>query len=323
MKIGVIGRADPTGLGTMTMDFCRHIDVSKAYILNCTSRGPTDVTKVKCDNIFLEDEILPKTLAAFLDGLDVVVGFETFYSEDVIVECEKRGIKSVIFPMWECSPDYVAAAHFIMAVTTAELARFPKSHWLQWPMESHWKWEPERTPRVFACNGGSLGLHDRNNFAAAAMAVRDGALNGTDAVLHYRCHDISYAQMLAGNHPKIKVFPPAAERDDLYNGVDCVIHLQAFGGLSLPILEARALGVPVITLNVPGFEMNPMRCKIADDLTGDYEIGGRMIRYCRPDVDCLGDMMRVLANGSMPLIQSPSPLSFTEFKASFYQILGQ
>ena len=51
MRIAVIGRADPTGLGSLTVDFCRNIAVSKALIVDRSNRGETVAGDVLADEV--------------------------------------------------------------------------------------------------------------------------------------------------------------------------------------------------------------------------------------------------------------------------------
>lgn len=335
MRIGVIGRADPTGLGSMTVDFCDNVEVERAFIINRDSRGPTDSNRVRANYVLTamwptSGVDIPQFERFFRGEVDIIVGFETFYSRDVVPACVKAGIKTVMFPMWECSPAELAACDLLIAVTDADKKRFPDAVRMDWPMEPmELIRRPNNPPTKFVCNGGSLGLHNRNNFDAAAMAVRNGCFDGTNARLTLRCHDEQYARSFAAGHPKIDVLPRAEKRIELYSRADVIIHLQAFDGLSLPQLEAAACGVPMIVMDIEGYKAYPHRCAARKSIDENgphsfdlYDMMGQSVKYWRPDIEDLARMLRGMAMGEILLQSSPKPPTWDEFMEGFHEELS-
>lgn len=321
MRIGVIGRADPTGLGSMTVDFCRNVAVDCAIIVRRDNRGATDSSQISGCYIREVSEIDAKytvdTLQDF--GCDVLVGFETFYSHDIVPECARHGIKTVMFPMWECSPPELAACDLLVAVTDTDKKRFPNAVRMDWPMEAFFS-TAGVPPINFVCNGGSLGLNNRNNFDAAVKAVWKRALDNTNARLIISCRDVNYATELAGKHPCIGVRVPAKNRSAMYSDADVIIHLQAFDGLSLPQLEAAASGIPMIVMDIKGNEQHPHKTKVSH--TDHHNIMGQCVPYARPDIEDLARMLRGMATGEIPLQSSPKPPTWAEFKEGFHGALS-
>lgn len=321
MRLGVIGRADPTGLGSMTIDFCNNVEVEKALIINRSERGKTDVSKVKAKVVATTENIDACDVPGFFYGVDAVVGFETFYSHDVVPRLHNAGIKTIAFPMWECSPCTLAACDLLIAVTDAEVEAFPKAVRIDWPMEQLIPIVPGNNPPVnFVSNGGSLGLYGRNNFEASVQAVLGGCFDGTDATLAIRCHDNEYATTLTAGHPKIKALPRTSERTELYVGADVIIHLQAFDGLSLPQLESAACGIPLVVMDIKGYERHPHRVPVSERYS--YGLTGKNIVYARPIISGLSSLLRGLATGEIPLQQSPKPPTWAAFKEKFYEKLN-
>lgn len=312
MRIGLIGRADPTGLGSMTIDFCAEMPVAKALIVERHERGKTDATLVRCAqklvvNEALGEPIWGEPLDWILDRIDVLVGFETFYADAVIPEAHRRGIKTVMLPMWECSPDQVHGCDVLFALSDTDALKYGNSVRTRWPMRRQ-KFSAEietslvsrrkRQPRIKFMPGG---LHDRNNFSACCGVAED------------LWQSLGYGEMRP--HQFVE------DRDEVFWHADLLVHLQAFDGLSLPILEATAAGVPVVVLDIPGFSgfAQAMRVRAGDH--EEHEIGGRKVIYHRPDpVDLKRVLVELMAGLREPEL-GPAPATWDEFREVWEQVV--
>jgi len=302
MKIGLIGRADLSGLGYMTRDFCDHLPVEKALIVSREGRGPNSLDQILARHRMMTSNTFRQEDIEFLfDGIDVLVGFETFYHPDVIPEAVARGIKVAMFPMWECSPPEVCAADYLFCVTDRERARFPyraDTIRVDWPMEPPpgWKQQARQRPlRVVAC-AGSGGLHDRNN-VESLKALRQAADAG-------RADGWTF---------DLREFSTDRSRWAQYANADLFVHLQAFHGLSLPLLEAAACGVPCVVLDIPGFrEEYTSSCRVGVGAMFDREMMGERVTFARPDPSGLIRTINRLAY-TVQIPPAPRPGTWAEF----------
>lgn len=299
MRISIIGRADCSGLGYMTRDFCDHVPVDRALIIDRAGRGPTDIESIKAWGGVLAPEIRSQDLDYLLDKCDVLVGFETFYHPDVIPIAVERGVRTVMFPMWECSPPEVVGADFLFCVTREESRRFNYHRGLvrqNWPMESPptWKAQARQRPLRVVANAGSGGFHDRNNVESmrALLAMSERASNWT---------------------MRLNNFDPDRGRWEQYAGADLFVHLQAFDGLSLPLLEAAACGVPSLVLDTPGnASLYPSQCRVHTNGRHEHEMMGQAVPYYRPNMNDLVRAIEQLA-GTVRIPPPPRPDTWAEF----------
>jgi glycosyltransferase involved in cell wall biosynthesis len=83
-------------------------------------------------------------------------------------------------------------------------------------------------------------------------------------------------------------WPPSKLNIQLYDAADVLVLPRRYGGLSMPMLEAASLGMPVITLNVPPqsewFPPDQLVPILAQNTQRDQMIGGRFEVYdARPE----------------------------------------
>jgi hypothetical protein len=327
LKVGVIGRADPTGLGTLTVEFCHgmHGYISKALILERDSRGATDTSNIHPDiDVEVVKEITNEKLEEFLPSLDAVVGFETFYNHDIFSIAHRQGVKTVVFPMWECSPVNVGAADFVFNLSDTDQHWFPWGVRCDWPIDD-WELAPREVkvpPQRIVCNAGSLGLNNRNNVDAVKKAFLLGALSGTGCELLIRSHHHECTSFLETPHGRmIEAAGPARTREEIYDGADVIIHFQAHDGLALPLVEAAQCRIPTLVLDIEGYKHYPDSMRINCPTSTLHKIGDREIRYWRPSVEHLAEVMNGLATGKIFPALPPRPATWGEFENIWLETL--
>lgn len=297
MRIGVIGRSDYSGLATMTQEFCQHFYPHKALIVNRDTRGKTVPEKIRASEVRLWEEGEMSPLKHFLDDCDVIVGFETFYSDEVIPWAASTTKRTVIFVMGECSPTQMVAASVQVAPTAFDKKFFPAAVKLAWPMDPIFH-EANYPVKHFVHNAGSLGLQSRNN---TYRVIKSYDYN-PGYTLHINAVEMPEAWKDECELRGITVGGPKDDRNDLYTNCDCLIHPQAFPGLSLPILEARARSIPVVTM---------------DDLSilsrDYYLMMGRRVQFDRPSVPSLTTVMTRLSKPGASF-RKPMPMTWEKFR---------
>lgn len=343
LRLGVICRGDQSGLGSMSIDFCRHLSwcvgIQPAKILLIdVGKGETDpgwfhqdVPMVRTNGRFHSS-----VLAEFVTGLDWLVSFETFYHDEAVAICVQRGVKTAIVAMHECSPPEIGAADLIICPTDAECRRWPidnfPSRLIPWPcspidfppapVDTSEYQTPDRRmydgPIRFVCNAGYGGLHDRNNVGLVLHAADWANRSDNRIKIAVRSFNLDPQQQYRG----AVICYPKKTRPELYQNVDCLIHLQGIEGLSLPLLEAARCRVPTLVMERPGTDDYPKQMRIPAGCIDHCQIGGRLIPYYRPHVVHLVGTILEIAHQKRKLQPGPVPTDWPKFFYQFFQALG-
>lgn len=240
MRIGAIGWASNQGLGTLTLEFDRHLKFSKLLLVpgkyrSFPERFPGARTGLSASNIDW-----------LLEDIDVLLMFETPSDWSVISLAKKRGVKTVLIPMYECAPKKLPYCpdrilcpsdidYDVFKTLDCDVRR------LDIPVNR--KMIPFRQrsrAKVFQFNGGHGGLIGRNGLTELLAAI---PMCKSDARF------IIYTQKaLDFQHPNVEVRAGNYENYwDLWGDGDVFVFPHKFDGLSLPIQEALSSGMPVIS----------------------------------------------------------------------------
>lgn len=254
----VIGRASRLGLGSMTQDFCNAMDPDLVIVIDYNQYQKCDPEGMGLKNYVILDRTTWKgvSLVEFLNAstkgkgpIKTVVGFETFYREDMVFKLKPAGVKTVIFPMWEWTPDYALEADVVINLSHTDQSKHPQGFQVQWPA----------SPAVHVPHRSiNWPVKTFVHFAGNASHGRDGTQEVLKAAEHLKGTGARLVVYASFSVPSIFEVPsgcpidlrgPVPERRNLLDGADCVVCPRGLGGHSLPIDEAQGEGIPVITLN--------------------------------------------------------------------------
>jgi len=313
MKLAVLGRADPTGLGAMTDDFCRAMDPDLALVVDYSTRGKTDPGLVPGSIVLPQTELrFSDFWAEMLAGYDALVGFETFYDEAVLRGAKLAGCKTILFPMWECTQPWCDAADVMVCLSPADEARYPRGIPMRWAVDPR-RFQPRTDicwpPKLIQHNAGTLGLNGRNGTEEFLQAAR--YLSGTGvAVLvraqeqiptEWRTPDAYYAGMVD-------------QREDLWREMDLFVFPLKIPGLALPLIEAAAVGIPTLIVDIAERRDYHADFRVPIGRTYRCRIGGNEVEYRAADVEALGRRMRSMALGNVRVRVPPHPPTWHKFK---------
>ena len=267
-RIGLIARADDTGLGNQSWEFHRHVKPDKTLIVDFTDNSASgkDLT-IHPDRFPGNTKVVtgpPDGVAMmrFLDDLDVVFAMETPYNFNLFHLCRARGIKTVLQANWEMMgyhheadghpfPDVLALPstwHLIEAQH-----RFgDRTEVLHLPV-------PITTDRTEASTADTCTrfLHVAGH---PAVSDRNGTKDLLDALRYVKstvtvtltCQRPGWLGALieTGQAPAnvtlVIESSPLENYWDLYDGQDALILPRRYGGLCLPLNEAIGAGIPAI-----------------------------------------------------------------------------
>lgn len=259
MRLGVIARCEDRGLGYQSLDACRHLHPErvllidpghdKRFVSHWDWYDPWDVTQVRWTSGRLDEA----TVCRWLDGLDVVYTAESVYDDRLPRWAAQAGVGVVV----HANPEFLSARDAGMPVT--------------WWVATPWRLDhlPARTrvvpmptpepPYRHKPTGDLRFLH-----IAGWPAVADR--NGTNDVAEAAAR-IAAELVIRGQHPNIIRYRldrnvtveagNVTDRWDLYRDADVLVMPRRFGGLCLPVIEALAVGLPVVMSDVSPNEVWP------------------------------------------------------------------
>lgn len=312
--LAVIGRADPSGLGSMTIDYCAAMKPERVAIINYDSRGRTDPGLVPGCQVWEPGEATSSDrLVPFLEGMRAVVGFETFYGMEVLGVARGLGVKTICFPMWECSPHYVDRCDVLIGLSDQDLKIYPKAIRMSWPAtEAQFAMKRRRNfpPVHFVHNAGHFGYNNRNATKEVIEAGTYLPLE-TDAMLTVRSFDRPPWKI---EHQKIRYLGPAETREELYREADVIVFPMRFPGLSLPMVESAAAQIPTIVMEHPEWTDYPVAMKVPVVGHEMYRIGRQLVEYSNLNVGWLASMMASMARGETHPLPPTKPPTWAQFR---------
>lgn len=190
-----------------------------------------------------------------LDGIDILLTLETPIEWQIFKIARKRGVKTMLMPMYECEPAPLPAwPDLILCPSLLDFDIFKKEgkdkcKVLYLPVPVNRKRIPFRQryrAKVFQHNAGHGGLIGRNGTTELLAAIP--MLKSEAKVLIYTQKKIDFV------HPKVEIRVGNFENYwDIWGDGDIFIFPHKFDGLSLPINEALASGMPVISTAIYPF----------------------------------------------------------------------
>lgn len=300
MKLGLIARADNSGLGAQTWEFHRHMQPDKTLVINLS--GIADADDHCNKHAYLERfpgaivhnglTPTPDVIEEFLDGLDVLFTAETFYSHDLLHRAHHHGVKTILQYNYEFlhmtaypEPTLYAAPSLWRYFTT----RLHNKIHLPVPIATDRftpNPNPPATPRTFLHPVGRPAIHDRNGTEDLIEAL---PLVRSPITMIFRCQRPGYVQgLLAGrefpSHIDIRV-DDSAPRDywRSYQDIDAVILPRRYGGLCLPANEAIGMHIPVLMTDIdPNNRWLPSEWLIPAKQSGEFQAVNPVMVYRTP-----------------------------------------
>lgn len=265
MKLGIVARVDERGIAQQTREMVEHLDPTKVLCVLMNEPGwPEETGRFGKRDVTFVDSNLSQNLnkrvldenkcRAFLEGLDVVIGVETFYDWAFCAWARDAGVKTVL----QANPEFVAH-HNNPTWPQPDQWVFP-TPWMIDELETlgygneilpvptverdQTAADPEDGVFRVLHVVGKMAAHDRNGTMEFIEAV---------AGLRYRTHVtlVTQEQQLRRVRPGRNVTLDVvtggvADRWDLYANQHMLVLPRKYGGLSLPALEAMACGLTVL-----------------------------------------------------------------------------
>lgn len=242
LKVGSICRAINSGLGNLSWEFYDHGLIQKCLIIDDSATDPMFLERFDnyrlCKPNFSNDD-----MNWLLDGIDTLLLFESAYRWDIMAEARKRGIKIVFMPMHEFPPaDNKADVWLCPSDLEMDLSLDGEKVRINVPVNTdRVKWRKREKAQKFIHNAGGGGIMGRNGTNELISSLKHVTspidLTIRSQVINYELTD-SRAVM---KHENLENYWELWEEGDVF------ILPDKFAGLSLPMQEAFASGMLIIT----------------------------------------------------------------------------
>ena len=246
LRIGIVARCDFRGLGMLTLDFWKHIKEITKELVVVMEKGEQEVYRYP-KGIIVEGYPTLETIDEFLKDIDVVVAFETPYNWNVFSTAKRRGIKTVLIPMYEWSTERLPIEpDLYLCPSLLDYDIFPEpKKYLPVPIDRKlFPFKLRKKAKIFLFNNGYGGTGGRNGLEAFLQAI---PLVKSD-VRFIINSQVSIPEI---KDPRVKVrVANIKSRADLFTEGDVFVFPHMFNGLSLPIQEALSCGMPVLSTNI-------------------------------------------------------------------------
>lgn len=225
-KIGSIVLATDQGLGYLAKSFYDNGIINKVYVKPHSSR--TNHYDWYPDRVSSPDDLL---------DCDALLFFEEVFDWKIIPKAREKGIKTVLMVMYECSKcPFPYEPDLILTPSDLDQKYYPQGVRVNVPVEVPWKLRKEA--KVFVHNAGNGGL---------------GGRNGTRELLEAMKYVTAPIKLIVRSQiPITEYTDPRIEYrigtfDDIWSEGDVFVFPEKFNGLSLPLQEAFASGMLVMT----------------------------------------------------------------------------
>lgn len=304
MKLGLIARADNTGLGVQTWEFYRHMHPHKTMVVDISEwNGNTSqhndrypkawrFSKVQKSS-HVTRGIPDRDVREFLHGLDLVFTCECPYNHLLYIAAKQKRVRVVNQFNYEFldalrstkvpAPDYYAAP---TAWHYDDMQRKFGHRVFRLPVPVNRKVltpVPKKEFRRFLHLAGIPATHDRNGTAQVIEAFR--MIEIPEVSLTIRTQKKEAADAWRNNLPEnVNVEYANAENYwDNYAGFDVLLLPRKFGGLCLPMQEALSCNIPVIMTDISPNEVLPQHWRVPAVKKGFFEASARIDFYeCNP-----------------------------------------
>lgn len=284
MRVGSVSYAVEQGLGRlMKMFYDAHIITDPVIYKHShwQRKLVKDWYPIKTPMLEARRSFDLKVVGPVIDQVHAMLFFETPFDWDVFRYCKDHGVKTILMPMYEWFPiTPPALPDLFLCPSLLDLAYFkdnPKYQgtevvFLPVPVNTdHWK--PRTRATKFLHNAGNVGHREHKGTRQLLEAAK---LLKTPLELTVRAQDASALRRIVegvfgrevaqggreelvldpvnpefgeGKGPRLTIKYGQIAHADLWSGYDVYVAPEKFNGLSLPLQEACAAGMVVMTTN--------------------------------------------------------------------------
>lgn len=249
-SIGLVGRDNDKGLGRLTDEYKRRLNVTKVLVKDCrTSR----IRKRNCPKPFTKYVANPQRAAAFwVRGFDCLFVLEFAIHPKLFKWARRRGIYSVLKVNYEFLPESMPVLPDLFLCSSSlnmQMTPYENKVMIPDPVDTVAIPFRRRTRAItFVHNAGRFGTQFANCTPDVLAAIP--LVKNPDARFIVRSQKDLSSKV---DDPRVRYEGSVTDYRDLYCEGDVFLMPQKFRATSLPIQEAMAAGMPVMTTNMKPF----------------------------------------------------------------------
>lgn len=284
MKLGLLVRADNTGLGIQTRAYYKHLKPDKTIIIDISNLNGNEQHYDWYEDAHLIKGIpTDDQIDGILSGIDILLTAETPYNQKIYTRAREIGVKTACVENPEFFdrfryPDYPLPDLIILpSVWKEEEVRAiaepegTKVVQIQHPVDrDDFPFRQRHTSKTINV-AGKPAAHDRNGTWEYLQAVPDG-------IVTTQSDDLAWT--IRKRYRMSNVFTNVSNPAQLYTMGDILVLPRKYAGLCLPMTEALSSGMPVIMPNIsPNNHLLPREWLVEATVTDHFEPRGRVDIY--------------------------------------------
>ncbi len=268
MRVASIGYATSQGLGHLMHSFWQAGVITDPiiYLHSHPSRQnhrdwyPLNTPATRSRNFLRDPTVIQALEGVETDGrsccgIDILLAFETFFDWNVVNYCRGKGTKTVLIPMgewtpvrWPAKPDALICPSLLDRDMFKD--EFPGAcPFIPVPVDPS-TWKLREKANRFLHNAGNIGHREHKGTRQLLEAVK--YVKNPNFHLTIRAQDARAMQSIINEtnvllDSRVDYMPGEIPYEKLWDGYDVYIAPEKLNGLSLPLQEARAAGLLVIT----------------------------------------------------------------------------
>jgi glycosyltransferase involved in cell wall biosynthesis len=261
-RVGMIAYSTSQGLGHLAKSFYDSGLIQQVLIYkhpHGEQRSPTHREWYPEGTPVITKPFVGEVFERFLDDLDIVLFFETPFDWNFPERCHQRGVKTVLTVMYEwCLQNPPHQFDLFLNPSLLDQQYFPQGIYVPIPVENATVHTPRTLCKRFLHNAGHIGSR---NHKGTLELMRAMEFVTSPIELTIRCQDGPGMKRLLEAAPNCKtdervvITDHEIPREKLFHSdFDVYIAPEKYNGISLPLQEAFASGMPVMTTN--RFPMN-------------------------------------------------------------------
>jgi glycosyltransferase involved in cell wall biosynthesis len=326
MNIGIIARADKTGLGNQTRNLVRLLDPFRVLVIDSRPFNNNEQffdTYRNYRTTITRGFPSDNDVRRFLMGLEAVVTCETFYNPRLVQMAHSMGVRTYNQYNYELLDNLMNPR---MPVPTKF---WSPSYWHLEEMQERFPNVEYLPPPTFDTDfadvrGYNYALQGKPRFLHSAGRIAVNDRNGTLDLLKALpfCKEdfelvvkVQAGQILPTDDPRVRIeYGSPISETELYRGFHAMIIPRRYAGLCLPMNEALMSGLPVIMTDVePNNRVLPK-----DWLVESYQAGEFTTRTQLPFYSAKFEKLARLIDAMAKLAKQPE--KFIKERDLAYQI---
>lgn len=251
MRIGMLTYATTQGLGRMGKQFYDSGLIDEVMVFRHPSRPSHMEWYPDGTRELVQRPFSGPVLDEWLAKINVCLFFETPFDWAFLKYCNDRGVKTALIPMYEWTPvRWQYKPNLLICPSLLDLDYFPEGVFIPVPVETKY-WQERTVANRFLHNAGNVGCQEHKGTRQLLEAVQH--VKSTDFRLTVRAQDaralrsIVKANQQVQRDSRVTIEYGEIPYEQLWSGHDVLIAPEKLNGLSLPLQEAYAAGMLVIT----------------------------------------------------------------------------